>query len=139
MIYTVKNMVVENNQIVYNDGSTKIFLYTKGTKGGSKELKDLLTYFENTTLTNAVDSDLQEIQKIVDSVKADFKERERYMTYEEVLYYEKRDSHEAGIIEGIIYTHKSLNSTPEQAKAALIKQFNLTEEKADEYIHLYWQ
>ena len=61
MLYIVKNMVAENNQIVYNDGSTKIFLYTKGTKGGSKELKDLLTYFEKTTLTNAVDSDLQEI------------------------------------------------------------------------------
>ena len=61
------------------------------------------------------------------------------MTYEEVLYYEKRDSHEAGLIEGIICTHKSLNSTPEQAKTVLIKQLNLTEEKADEYIHLYWQ
>ena len=149
MIYTVKNMVAENNQIVYNDGSTKIFLYTKGTKGGSKELKDLLTYFENTTLSNAVDSDLQEIQKIVDSVKADFKERERYMTYEEILYYEKRDSHEAGIqigreegimegIKGVINTCKSLNATCEQAKRALIEQFNLTEEKADEYLHLYW-
>ena len=28
MIYTVKNMVAENNQIVYNDGVTKLFLYT---------------------------------------------------------------------------------------------------------------
>ena len=157
MIYTVKNMVAENNQIVYNDGSTKLFLYTKGTKGGSKELKDLLTYFDNTTLTNAVDSDLLRIQKIVDSVKADFKERERYMTYEEILYYEKRDSHEAGYqaghaaghaagqeegieegIKGIINAYKTLNGTCEQAKEALIKQFYLTEEKADEYIHLYW-
>ena len=150
MIYTVKNMVAENNQILYNDGSTKIFLYTKGTKGGSKELKDLLTYFENTTFTNAVDSDLQEIQKIVDSVKADFKARERYMTYEEILYYEKRDSHEAGYqagqksgilegIKGVIIAYKTLNATYEQAKTALIKQFNLTEEKANEYLHLYWQ
>ncbi len=145
MIYTVKNMAAENNQIVYNNGSTKLFLYTKGTKGGSKELKDLLTYFENTTLTNAVDSDLLEIQKIVDSVKADSKERERYMTYQEVMYYEKRDSHEAGYqagrengIQGVIKAYKSLNSTCDQAKSAIMDQFNLTEEKADEYIHLYW-
>ncbi len=61
MIYTVKNMVVENNQIVYNDGSNKIFLYTKVTKGGSKELKDLLSYMEHTTLANTVDTDLLEI------------------------------------------------------------------------------
>jgi len=30
IIYTVKNKVEENNQIVYNDGVTKIYLYTKG-------------------------------------------------------------------------------------------------------------
>lgn len=44
MIYTVKNIVVENHELVYNDGITKIFLYTKGAKGGSKELKDFLKY-----------------------------------------------------------------------------------------------
>ncbi len=139
MIYTVKNMVAENNQIVYNDGSIKLFLYTKGTKGGSKELKELLTYLEDTTLANAVDSDLREIQKIVDNVKADSRERERFMTLQEMIYYEKRDSREDGLIEGIIRTHKSLNATCDQAKAAIITQFDLTEEKADEYIHLYWQ
>lgn len=146
MIYTVKNMVVENDQIVYNDGSTKLFLYTKGTKGGSKELKDLLTYLEYTTVANAVDSDLKEIQKIVDNVKADSRERERFMTLQEMIYYEKRDSREAGYqagliegIKGVITAYKSLNATYDQAKAAIINQFNLTEEKADEYIHLYWK
>ena len=162
MIYTVKNMVVENNQIVYNDGSTKIFLYTKGTKGGSKELKDLLTYMEHTTFANAVDSDLKEIQEIVDNVKADSRERERFMTLQEMIYYEKRDSREAGYqdgqkvgyqagqeagiqigliegIKGVINICKSFNATCDQAKEAIIKQFDLTEEKADEYIHLYWQ
>ena len=146
MIYTVKNMVVENNQIVYNDGSTKLFLYTKGTKGGSKELKDLLTYMEHTTFANAVDSDLKEIQEIVDNVKADSRERERFMTLQEMIYYEKRDSREAGYqagliegIKGVITAYKSLNATYDQAKAAIINQFDLTEEKADEYIHLYWQ
>ncbi len=146
MIYTVKNMVVENNQIVYNDGSNKIFLYTKGTKGGSKELKDLLTYMEHTTFTNAVDSDLREIQEIVDNVKADSRERERFMTLQEMIYYEKRDSREAGYqagliegIKGVINTCKSFNVTCDQAKTAIMIQFNLTEEKADEYIHLYWK
>ena len=76
------------------------------------------------------------------------------MKYEEVLYYEKRDSHETGFlagqksgreeglkegIKGVIIAYKTLNATYEQAKTALIKQFNLTEEKANEYLHLYWQ
>lgn len=34
-----KNLVVENNQIVYSDGIVKIFLYTKGTVGGSENLQ----------------------------------------------------------------------------------------------------
>ena len=42
-------MVAEENHIAYNDGIIKLFLYTKGTKGGSKELKNLLTYMEHTT------------------------------------------------------------------------------------------
>ena len=46
MLYTVKNMVVENKELVYNDGVVKLFLYTKGKRGGSEDLKSLLTYFE---------------------------------------------------------------------------------------------
>ena len=42
MVYTVKSIVTENNQIVYNDGVTKLFLYTKGKIGGSEKLKNLL-------------------------------------------------------------------------------------------------
>ena len=73
------------------------------------------------------------------------------MTYQEVMYYEKRDSHKAGyqlgrkeghelgLIEGAIRTHKSLNSTRAQAKSTISEQFSLTEEKADEYIRLYWK
>lgn len=33
--YTVKNMVVENSKLVYNDGVEKMFVYTRGTVGGS--------------------------------------------------------------------------------------------------------
>lgn len=33
MIYTIKNHCIEDTSIPYNDGSNKIFLYTKGTEG----------------------------------------------------------------------------------------------------------
>jgi len=154
MLYTVKNMVVENNHLVYNDGVTKIFLYTKGTKGGSKELKEFLSFMENTISDNAVDEELANIQQIVDKVKARSDVKERYMTLQEVIDYEKRDSYEegveigraegiaegiaVGIIQGTISTYKSFGQDITQAKVHLINQFQLTKEKADEYINLYW-
>ena len=90
MVYTVKNIVTENNQIVYNDGVTKIFLYTKGTVGGSKRLKELLDFLENPVRDNAVDEELLAIMKIVDFVKSDPEERKRYMGIMGVIDYEKK-------------------------------------------------
>jgi predicted transposase/invertase (TIGR01784 family) len=149
MLYTVKNMVVENNHLVYNDGVTKLFLYTHGTKGGSKELKELLTFMENTIKSNAVDEELQEIQKIVDRIKSKNDVKERYMTLQEVIDYEKRDSYNEGVeagrsegielgIQGIIATCKNFDQDQTQTKMHLMNQLQLTEEKADEYINLYW-
>lgn len=145
MIYTIKNIVVENQELVYNDGITKIFLYTKGTKGGSKELKDFLTYMENTTVSNAVDKELLELQEIVNNVKSKEDVGERYMTLQEMIDYEKRDSYEDGLKNGLnngikasINICKSLKLDHTQTKAKLLEQFSLLEEQADEYLNLYW-
>jgi len=158
MIYHVKNMIAENNQLVYNDGINRIFLYTKGGKGGSKELRELLKYFEATILENAIDDDLQEIQKIVTRIKSNSDVKERYMTLEEIIYFEKRDTREAalkegrtmGISEGIsqgisqamqgtISILKSTESmTREKAKEALLNNFSLSSEEAEEYLNMYW-
>ena len=77
-------------------------LYTKGTKGGSPKLKNLLNYMENTRKENAVDEELQQIQNIVDEVKCSDEERARYMKVYGVIDYEKRDSYEAGHTEKLI-------------------------------------
>lgn len=142
MIYTIKNMVVENPNLVYNDGITKIILYTKGTKGGSKELKDFLTYMENTTLSNAVDKELLELQEIVNNVKSKEDVGERYMTLQEMIDYEKRDSYEEGLkdghVRGIIEAYQSLGIERNQTKEKIMEQFSLTAEQADEYLNLYW-
>ncbi len=141
MIYTIKNIVVENHDLVYNDGIIKIILYTKGTKGGSKELKDFLTYMENTTLSNAVDNELLELHEIISNIKSKEDVGERYMTLQEMIDYEKRDSYEDGIKDGImgsIKICKSLNLGKTETKAKLLEQFSLLEEQADEYLNLYW-
>ena len=145
MIYTIKNMVVENQNLVYNDGITKIILYTKGTKGGSKELRDLLAYMEKTTLSNAVDEELLELHEIIGNVKSKEDVGERYMTLQEMIDYEKRDSYEDGLKNGLkngimatINICKSLNLDSTQTKDKIVEQFSVTEEQADEYLDLYW-
>jgi len=142
MIYTVKNIVTENNQIVYNDGVTKIFLYTGGTKGGSQRLKDLLTFMENPIRDNAVDEELLSILGIIDTIKGDPKESDRYMGIMGVIDYERRDAyedgHEEGRIQGAVENCKFMNADRDTAKAAIMKQFSVTEDKAEEYLKLYW-
>ncbi len=149
MLYTVKNMVVENNELVYNDGVLKVFLYTKGKNGGSKELKSLLTYFEETTQDNAVDEELKKIQKIVGGIKGSHETEDRYMTLQEIIDYEKEDSYKDGVsagvqqgiqqgIQGIIRTCQRFNQTRENTIEALMQECSITADEAKEYISLYW-
>ena len=146
MLYTVKNKVEENNQIVYNDGVTKIYLYTKGEIGGSKKLKELLTFLDNPIPANAVDEELLAIQHIIDTVKSDSETRKRYMGIMGVIDYERRDAFEAGeksglqegIIQGAISNSKFMNLTKEQTKENIMKQFSMPENIAEDYLSLYW-
>lgn len=150
MLYTVKNMVVENNELVYNDGVIKLYLYTKGKIGGSEELKSLLTYFEETTRENAVDAELEEIQKIVGNIKHSSETEDRYMTLQEIIDHEKDYSFNDGLrvgvqqgiqqgIQNIIRTCQNLNQTKEKTEEMLLKGYDITQEEASEYISLYWQ
>lgn len=150
MLYTVKNMVVENNELIYNDGVIKFFLYTKGKIGGSEQLKSLLTYFEETTQENAVDAELEEIQRIVGNIKHSHETEDHYMTLQEIIDYEKDYSFNDGLqtgvqqgiqqgIQGIVRTCQNLDQTKEKTKETLIKEFDITKEEAGEYISLYWE
>ncbi len=137
MLYTVKNMVVENSELVYNDDVLKLFLYTKGKKGGSEELKSLFTYFEETTQDNAVDADLKEIQKIVGNIKHSRETEDRYMTLQEMIDHEKEDSYKAGMqqgIQGIIRTCQKLKQTKENTVETLMQECEITRGEAKQYI-----
>lgn len=72
MVYTVKNKCVEEPGMVYEDGASTLFLYTKGTKGvPDNALKQLLHYMEDSTYENAVNEELREIHRMVEHVKRD--------------------------------------------------------------------
>ena len=63
-----------------------------------------------------------------------------------VIDYEMRDSYEAGekvglqegLIQGVINTCKSFGISRDKAKEELVKNHNLSDETAEEYLNLYW-
>ena len=57
---------------------------------------------ENTTLSNAVDNKLLELHEIISNIKSKEDVGERSMTLQEMIDYEKRDSYEDGIKDGIM-------------------------------------
>ncbi len=80
MVYTIQNKCVEDEDVVYKDGVTIIYLFTKGTEGNpSKELSDMLKYFEDSREENAVNQDIREIHGIVKRVKCDREVSVNYM------------------------------------------------------------
>lgn len=138
MIYTIKNMVVENPELEYNEGVTRVILYTNGAIGGWKELEALLQYFAESTEANAVDNELRKLQSVVNSIKGDKEAGERFMTLGEMIKYEKRDSYEEGHSAGYSEGHdtgynKGCNEERENAIVKIIK-ISRNQGCSDDYI-----
>lgn len=87
MLYSVKNIVEEDNEIDYNDGVRKLFLYTGGAKGGTDSLRALLQYIENSVAQNAVDDDLRQLHSNVQRLKSRRDIGVKYMNMQEVMEY----------------------------------------------------
>lgn len=134
--------------ICYNDGTAKLYLYTGGELGGTKELKALLRFFRDSQEHNAIDEDLKKLLEIVNRIKGDEKVGEQYMLFKSNLDYEREDARAEGHAEGhaegfaagcaegraegIIVTMRKFNATEEQIIAALVEECNLSEEEARE-------
>ena len=153
MLYSVKNCVEGFPDIVYNDGVTKLFLYVGGELGGNGALKDLLRYFGKSDKKHVVDKDIEKLHTIVEKVKHNRKVGEQYMTWQEMLDYEKAEAREEareeglaegraegraeglkeGLLENILATIKvckNLGASDEQIVFNLVKEFKFSEEEA---------
>ncbi len=162
MLYTVKNCVVEDTQIVYNDGAMKLFLYTGGEIGGNDKLKDMLRYFSKSDEENAVDPELSQLHSIVQQVKCNRKVGEQYMTLQDYMDNEIKRGVEKGVEEGIarrmaeitdaavaeavdaavaeaieaaVAMLRGLSIPEEQILEQLMQKYGLTEEKAKSYLN----
>lgn len=100
MLYSVKNRVEESPEIEYNDGVRKLFLYTKGRKGGTEALRNLLIYLESSKEENAVDEELKRLHSNVERLKCSKEVGVKYMHMQEVIKYKVEEEVEE-IIAGV--------------------------------------
>ena len=95
MVYTFKMQCIEDASVAYNDGATKIFLYTKGN-GSGKSLRDMLKYLQETTDDNVTNQDIEAIHRLVRKVKQNQEVSINYMkSWERDSYFRKE-----GLAEG---------------------------------------
>lgn len=78
---------MEVADLQHGDGLKFIYFYTGGTKGGSKELKNMLQYLQHSTADNATDKPTRELHDYVSKVKTLPEVRQGYMMFDEYLYY----------------------------------------------------
>lgn len=166
MVYTIQNQCVEDPSMSYEDGATKIFLYTRGTEGKpSQELRDMLKYIEKTTNENVTNQTIETINNLVNKVKQN---REVGINYMKSWEYEKMIRDEAtreglaegraqgieeglkqgleqGIEEGIeqgfqafVALCQEFHLTREETFTKSCQKFQLLPEKAEAYLLKYW-
>ncbi len=105
MVYTIKNGCMEEPDMPYEDGARTLFLYTRGAEGNPpEELEELLRYMEQTKESNATNTDLRELHRMVEKVKSDAEVTVAYMRLMEdeniLLARGREEGRVAGIAEG---------------------------------------
>ncbi len=146
--YTFENMCREDHDILLEDGTTKIFFNTTGTKGNiSKETRNILKFIENNTPEDDFTERLaQEVRKIkenkewqVEYMTLLMREREKY---KEGVADGRIEGIAEGIAEGVkqgaVRTCKSFNLSFQETVQYLIDNFNLPSLEAENDVNRYW-
>lgn len=100
MCYTVRNRIIEEPGLPYEDGAVSLFLYTKGRADGNKELAQLLLYMEESKEENAVTRELKELHEYIVSIKRRKEVGVRYMKSWEFEQMWRQEGREEGLAEG---------------------------------------
>lgn len=131
--YTVKNTVLEEPDISYEDGAVTLYLYTQGHLGGNRKLSALLNYMESSTLENATIPELRDLHNYVMNIKHKKEVGVRYMKSWEI----ERRLREEGIAEGreegratgktedILDILGELGEVPEDLRRRIMNETNL--------------
>ena len=125
--YTFRNLCIENSEILLNDGTTKLFLSTKGEADDvSKPLKMFLDYVDGKKPEDAL---MQEIDNEVDTVKHCDEWRRDYMTLALEMDKKWREGKAEGKAEGKIEAIRNAIKDGLTTLAAVKKSGRYTEEE----------
>ncbi|MCI6715483.1 MAG: hypothetical protein MR523_11150 [Lachnospiraceae bacterium] len=161
MMYTVRNRCEEVPDLEYEDGLQFIYFYTKGQKGGSQAIKNMLTYFQNSDSKNAVDDATKMIDRYVRKVKSLPEVEDGYMTVgdwmdemveeiREAIEDEVREETEKRVreetekkvreenIKVFIETLQEFIDNKEKVAAKIREKYPDYAENADELVEKYW-
>ena len=163
MVYTIQNQCIEDSTLSYNDGATKIFLYTKGTEGNpSQELQDMLKYIEETTTDNIANQNIGTLHRLVEKVKHRKEVGINYMKSWELEKMWKQEGIEEGLAQGLeqglsqgleqglaqgltqgsialIETCQEFQLSKEETLNRIMQKFNLDNDTASAYVEKYWK
>ncbi|WP_407396673.1 Rpn family recombination-promoting nuclease/putative transposase [Anaerovibrio sp.] len=130
--YTFRNMCAEDYGIELEDGTTKLFLSTKGEKDDvSMPLKNFLDYVDGHA---PADELMKEIDTEVELSKSRDEWRREYMTLALEIEKEKKLSLEQGEIEGRVKSIKSLMKNMKLSAEAAMEAIGIPKEDFSKYI-----
>ncbi|MCM1126044.1 MAG: hypothetical protein NC429_06180 [Lachnospiraceae bacterium] len=160
--YTIHNKCEEVPELDYDDGLKFIYFNTKGQKGGSQAIKNMLTYFQNSDSKNVVDDatrmidsyvsrvkNLPEVEAgymtlgdwiddIIDDAKKELREEMKEEVREEIRGNVK-DSVKLADIKILIETVHKYHDTKENAVIMIQENFPEYADQAQELIEKYWK
>ncbi len=88
MIYTFRNICLEHPDLEYDDGLKFIYFNTKGHKNGTKSIKQLLNYLNNSKIESVTNEKIAQLHNYVSILKYETEVKHHYMTVGEWLEYE---------------------------------------------------
>lgn len=124
MMYTVRNQCREVPDMVYDDGLQFIYLNPRGKKGGTKSIREMLRYFQDSREANATNDTLKKIHDYVSKVKVLPEVEKEYMKFEEIIYYERKEADRQRRLEDIWELMEEYGEIPIEVKERMEKEEN---------------
>ena len=139
--YTFREKCDEVENLCLDDGTTKIFL-NMSSKNGSKELISLLQYMKESRLDNpeilVKDKRIIELNEIVTEVKESEEWEGIRMNILDIGIEKGREEGREEGVQAMIKACKKLGASREKVQELVLEEFSLNEEKANEYMEMYW-
>lgn len=138
-LYTFRSTCQEDHAILLDDGTSKIFLSTKGTLGDVRpEVKSFLNFVDGLPVQDAF---VDEIKDLITELKHTEKEKVNYMTFQMRIDEERDEAREEECHSGIcalIATMKELSVGQAQAVEQVMKRYSLSHEDAVAAVQSNW-